>query len=158
MIKIGGLTLSSAKEIMDSWLMHRNVLEEMLKQFDDKHMDYKPWDGAMTVAELALHIASASEMFVSMVRTEKFVVPEIPECKTIDDVRTAVQQFSEKTKAIFETLTDEELASENSAPHPKLKGPKKNYLTAMLEHEIHHKGQLFVYARMVGIKELPFFR
>ncbi|WP_279401879.1 DinB family protein [Piscibacillus salipiscarius] len=38
-----------------------------------------------------------------------------------------------------------------------MKGTKFNYLQGMYEHEIHHKGQLFIYARMVGVKDVPFF-
>ncbi|WP_349679045.1 MULTISPECIES: DinB family protein [Aneurinibacillus] len=27
----------------------------------------------------------------------------------------------------------------------------------MIDHEVHHKGQLFLYARLIGIEKLPFF-
>ncbi len=38
------------------------------------------------------------------------------------------------------------------------KEQRKKYLLAMYDHEIHHKGQLFIYARLVGVKDVPFFR
>ncbi len=76
----------------------------------------------------------------------------------MEDVRKAVKDFTVKTKATYESLTDADLEAENNSSHPKLQGAKKRYLTAMYDHEIHHKGQLFVYARMIGAKEVPFFR
>ncbi|MCU9614336.1 hypothetical protein OEV98_12375 [Caldibacillus lycopersici] len=93
-----------------------------------------------------------------MVKTENFAPPDIPECKTMSDVRKTVKDFTEKTKATYESLTDADLEAENSSSHRKLQGPKKRYLTAMYDHEIHHKGQLFVYACMVGVKEVSLFR
>ncbi|WP_028776881.1 DinB family protein [Shimazuella kribbensis] len=147
-----------AKQMMNDWIQHRNVLEELLKQIHDEHIDFKPWDDAMTLGELVLHIAGWNDVFVSMVKTEKFATPDIPECKNIEDVRKAVKNFTEKTKATYKSFTDDELEAENNSLHPKLQGPKKKYLTAMYDHEVHHKGQLFIYARMIGVKELPFFR
>ncbi|RST58905.1 DinB family protein [Siminovitchia terrae] len=112
----------------------------------------------MTLGELALHVAGWNDVFVSMVKTEELTPPDFPEYKTMGDVRETVKAFTEKTKAAYELLTDAELEDENNSLHPKLQGPKKRYLTAMYDHEIHHKGQLFVYARMAGVKEVPFFR
>lgn len=147
-----------AEEFMNDWLQHRNVLEELLETIDDEYIDFKPWEGAMTFGGLTLHVAGWNDVFVSMVKTEEFAAPDIPECKTMGDVRKAVKDFTEKTKATFKSLTDEDLEAENSSSHPKMQGKKKRYLVAMYDHEIHHKGQIFVYARMVGAKEVPFFR
>lgn len=150
--------MGQAKQMMNEWLQHRKVLEELLELIDDEHINFKPWEGAMTLGELALHVAGWNEVFVSMVKTEEFTSPDIPECKTMGDVRKAVKEFTQKTKATYESFTDADLEAENNSSHPKLQGPKKRYLTAMYDHEIHHKGQLFMYARMIGVKEVPFFR
>ncbi|GIN22890.1 DinB family protein [Siminovitchia fordii] len=150
--------MGQAKQMMNEWLEHRKVLEELLETVDDKHINFKPWEGAMTLGELALHVAGWNDVFVTMVKTEEFGSPDIPECQTMADVRKAVKHFTEKTKATYESFSDADLEAENNSSHPKLKGPKKKYLSAMYDHEVHHKGQLFVYARMAGSKEVPFFR
>lgn len=150
--------MSQAIQMMNEWLQHRTVLEGLLAKIDDKHIDFKPWDDAMTLGELALHIAGWNDVFVSMVKTEEFTSPDIPPCRTMKDVRDVVSRFTEKTKTTFESITDEELHKDNNASHPRLQGPKRNYLLAMYDHEIHHKGQLFLYARLVGVTEVPFFR
>lgn len=150
--------MKEAKRMMDEWLQHRNILEELLELIDDEHIDFKPWEDAMSLGDLALHVAGWNDVFVSMVKTEEFASPDIPECKTMKEVRRAVKDFTEKTKATYELFTDADLETENYSSHPKLKGLKKRYLTAMYDHEVHHKGQLFLYARMTGVKEVPFFR
>lgn len=64
-------------------------------------------------------------MFVLMVKTEPFTPPDIPECKTMADVRKTVKYFTKKTKAAYESLTDSDLEAENHSSHPKLQGTKK---------------------------------
>ncbi|KKO53091.1 DinB family protein [Paenibacillus sp. DMB20] len=150
--------MSQAGQMMNEWLQHRHILEELLESIGDEHMDFKPHDDAMSLSELALHVAGWNDAFVSMVKTETLAKPDFPECVTMADVRQAVKNFTAKTKAAYESITDAELEAQNSSSHPKLQGPKRNYLSAMHDHEIHHKGQLFIYARMVGVKEVPFFR
>lgn len=154
----GEIKMGLAKQMMKDWLQHRKVLEEILEKIDDAHIDFKPWDGAMTLGELALHIAVSNDAFIDMVKTEELTFSDLPKCETIADIRKAVRDYTQKSIAKYEAISDEELKMENSASHPKLRGPKKNYLQAVYDHEIHHKGQLFIYARMVGSEDLPFFR
>ncbi|GEL78178.1 DinB family protein [Tenuibacillus multivorans] len=150
--------MSSVHDFLKDWLNHRGILEELLEQIDDEHVHYKPWDGAMSLGTLALHIATSGEMFAKMVKTEKFEAPDMPEFETMKGVRDAVKELTKKTQKVIEETTDEELQQQNKAELPKMQGTKYQYLKAMYEHEIHHKGQLFVYARMVGVEKVPFFR
>ncbi|WP_277674395.1 DinB family protein [Piscibacillus halophilus] len=150
--------MSNVDQFLKDWLNHREVLEQLLEQIDDEHVHYKPWDGAMTLGAMALHVATAGDMFADMVKTEKMVAPDMPEFDTMEDVRQKVREFTESTKKKIEDMTDEELQQSNEAELPQMKGTKFSYLQGMYEHEIHHKGQLFVYARMIGVKNVPFFR
>ncbi|WP_164217336.1 DinB family protein [Virgibacillus sp. YIM 98842] len=151
--------MDEIKTMMNDWLQHRRILEELLEQIDDEHLHFKPWDGAMSLSELALHVAASNEAFITVVKTGgELVIPDVPECTTMDDVRKNVRKFTKKTKATYESLTKANLEAESPIPHPKLQGKRKVLLTAVYEHEIHHKGQLYVYARMVGAESLPFFR
>lgn len=55
--------------MMKEWLKHRGVLEELLKLIDDQHMHFKPWEGAISLGQLALHVSYWSDVFVTMVKT-----------------------------------------------------------------------------------------
>lgn len=151
--------MSQVEQMMNHWLRHRNVLEELLKTIPNEQIDFKPWDGAMTINELAQHIAASADMFVSIVKTGQGQItqPAITVCNTMEEVRLVVRELTEKTKAIYASLTDEELEIEYDSPHPNFRGPRKKLLALTTDHEVHHKGQLFVYARMIGVKDLPFF-
>lgn len=151
--------MGQAEQMMQVWLKHRNVLEELLKTIPDEHVGYKPWDGAMGLSELAQHIAASADMFVSIVKTGEGEIksPEFVECETMADVQRIVSDYTKKTKATYSAITDAELDTMYDSPHPNFRGPRRNILELVRDHEIHHKGQLFVYARLVGVKELPFF-
>ncbi|RPF53413.1 DinB family protein [Aquisalibacillus elongatus] len=150
--------MSKVQQFLNDWLNHREKLEQLLEQIDDEHVHYKPWDGAMSLGAMALHVATAGDMFAAMVKTEKMEAPDMPKFDSMEEVRQKVKEFTESTKKKIENMTDEELDKQNEAELPQMKGTKFTYLQGMFEHEIHHKGQLFVYARMIGVKEVPFFR
>lgn len=64
------MNMTQAKQLMEEWLQHRSVLEALLQQIDDQYVDFKPWDGAMSLGELAVHVAGWNDVFVSMVKTQ----------------------------------------------------------------------------------------
>jgi|UPI00030626B2 uncharacterized damage-inducible protein DinB len=149
--------MRQAEQLMNDWMRHRRVLQEMLLLVGDEHMHFKPWDGAMPLAELTLHLVQWNEVFVKMVKTGDATPPDPIKCKTMADLRQAVAERTERTKAAFASLTDAELELKRVFSSG-FEGTGKMFLTMMYDHEIHHKGQLFVYLRMCGVKELPFFR
>jgi len=150
--------MAQVKQLMDNWLRHRNVLEELLKLIDDEHLSFKPWDGAFTLGELVLHVVQWNDVFVTLVKTGEFTTPVEMKCQTMEEIRKVVRQFTEKSKATYAKITDEDLEIERVFALSNFKAKGKTFLTMMYDHEIHHKGQLFVYTRMAGVKELPFFR
>jgi len=154
-----GAKMGRAKQLMDQWLTHRTVLEKLLQTVPDEHLGFKPWPGAMALGELAQHIAKTADMFVTMAKTGqgRIAMPETEPFGSTAELLDFVRRMTEKTKATYETITDEELRMHFDHPHPNFNGPREKILIIANDHEIHHKGQLFVYARMIGVEKLPFF-
>ncbi|WP_102348171.1 DinB family protein [Bacillus sp. Marseille-P3661] len=141
---------------MNSWMAHRNALIELVKTVGDEHLNYKPWEDAMSFSELVLHITSATEMFVQTVKRGVFTPPtEKKSVDSINELLSTIQSETEQTKAGLESLTNEQL--EQIVEFAGMKMPGMVMLESGKDHEIHHKGQLFTYARLIGVKELPFF-
>jgi uncharacterized damage-inducible protein DinB len=147
--------MGKAEELLQGWLRHRKVFLELLELFDDEHLNFKPWDGAIPLGSLAVHTASSADMFMKLVKNGTFEQPANPEFKTMDDVRKIVQAYTDRTKVGFQTLEDSRL--ETVIEWGPFHAPGKIWLETMKDHEVHHKGQLFVYARMLGLEKLPFF-
>ncbi|WP_274651373.1 DinB family protein [Paenibacillus humicola] len=148
--------MTNAEEILQNWLRHRKVLQEMTERFDDAHLNFKPWEDAFTAGGLIVHMASVMEMFVKTVKQGVFTPPASYPYETMDDIRKIVHALTDKTQADLGSLTDAQLEAEIEVIGRAATG--HFWLLSAVDHEIHHKGQLFTYARMLGIDGLPFFR
>lgn len=151
--------MNEKNRILQDWLKHRSVLETLLENIPDEHLQFKPWEGAMTLSELAQHIAASAVMFVQLAKQGNIALhqPESTVCTTTRQLIDIVRKCTATTQEVFDSLTQEELDTVYESKFPQLHGPRINLLKVVRDHEIHHKAQLYVYARMVGVKELPFF-
>ncbi|RFU67922.1 DinB family protein [Peribacillus saganii] len=141
---------------IDSWVSHRKALLELVDTFGDEQLHFKPWENAMNLSELVLHITGATSMFVQTVKKGVFTPPpELISVETARDLKAVVQAETEKTVSDLKSLTDEQL--EQLVEFYGMKMPGLALLESGKDHEIHHKGQLFTYARLIGIETLPFF-
>ncbi|SFI61390.1 DinB family protein [Thermoflavimicrobium dichotomicum] len=153
--------MSKAENVLKAWLRHRLVLLEVLDLLEDQHLNYKPWENAMTLQQLVTHILFSANMFAKAVKAGKIVPPASsnpPEVQTVSDLKKLAEEITEETKKTITEFSDEKL--ETPVDMTQLFGthlPGKSILRIMNEHEIHHKGQLYVYLRLVGVKELPLF-
>ncbi|MCV4234653.1 DinB family protein [Virgibacillus sp. LDC1] len=140
----------------ERWHRHRTVLLQLLQDVQNEHLNYKPWDNAYTLGVLAVHIAASSDMFLRSIAKGSFSPPSIStQFETIDDIRNIVQASTESSTAVFAELSDSQL--EQPLEFNGFVVPGKVWLGNMVDHEIHHKGQLFTYVRAVGIEKVPFF-
>ncbi|MFC4323146.1 DinB family protein [Litchfieldia salsa] len=139
-----------------SWMSHRKALIELLDTVGDDQIHYKPWDEAMSFSELVLHITGATGMFATTVKNGVFTPPaESAKVETINQLKEIVQSETEQTKSVLEGLSNEQL--EQIIEFAGMNMPGSVLLESGKDHEVHHKGQLFTYARMMGITTLPFF-
>ncbi|GAA0843337.1 DinB family protein [Bifidobacterium pullorum subsp. gallinarum] len=140
----------------ERWRKHRTVLNQLLEDVHTEHLDYKPWQDAYTLGALAVHIAASSEMFLLSIKNGTFSPPSIStQFETIEDIRNIVQASTDATTAAYAELSDAEL--EKPLDFNGFAAPGSVWLGSMVDHEIHHKGQLFTYARAAGVAKVPFF-
>ncbi|MCJ8014048.1 DinB family protein [Paenibacillus sp. KQZ6P-2] len=147
--------MSHNEELWAGLSRHREVLIQLTELVDDEHIHFKPWEGAMTLGELVVHIATSLDMFLNLVITGNFAPPAKPEFAGIDDIRRIVEEYTAKSKAEILSLTPEQLSGLVDFNRKKL--PGESLLQLCKDHEVHHKGQLFTYLRIIGIEKLPFF-
>ncbi len=148
--------MSTTDEVVDDWLKHRLVVQELLELVDDEQAQFKPWDNAQSLGDLAVHIATSMDMFVKTVKNGEFTPPqEESNYETMRDVREILKKYTETTKQDLKSLSKSQLTDE--VEFNKDFAPGSFWLSNAIDHEIHHKGQLFTYARIAGVKEVPFF-
>lgn len=150
--------MSQSEQFLRQFTMHRTVLPDILTRVPDDQFDLKPWPSALSLSELALHMVTSADWFVTSVQNGKFGSPEKETATSAEEVRRLVDEYTKSTSEKILALTDEQMDSIVEAKHIfRFDAPGKVFLHSMRDHEIHHKGQMFVYARLAGVQEMPFF-
>ncbi|GIO65938.1 DinB family protein [Paenibacillus sp. VCA1] len=147
--------MKKVEEYIQEWLRHRLVLQDMVALIPDEHIGFKPWENAMPMGTLITHIVTSTDMFVKTVKNGMFTPPaKINPCETMEEIGNVVRQLTEETRENLNSINDEQL--EKEIEFNGFIGTGRLWLASAKDHEIHHKGQLFTYARMVGVENLPF--
>lgn len=143
-----------AQRLAGRFRSHRRALITLARQLPESAASFKPWEGAMSTLELLSHIAGSAEFFLAPTLQREPL--SIPNGETIASAAQALEQLSEKETADIAALTDEQLGQRVTLQALNLTLPVADLISVMIDHEVHHKGQAFVYARMQGIQP-PFF-
>lgn len=147
---------SGMDDVARGWLQHRMVIDDLLALVKDEDINYKPWEGAMSLGELAIHIVTSTDMFIKGIKKGEFVAPEVEnDYETMDELRAIIKRYTDHTKEEITSIFDFQL--KGYMQFGKIRAPGTYWLSNAIDHEIHHKGQLFTYVRMTGAKDLPFF-
>jgi uncharacterized damage-inducible protein DinB len=73
-----------------------------------------------------------------------------------DDILLFFKHLHSESVEIFEKLTDEDL-QKNCTTFDNAQMPIWKWLRAMVEHEIHHRAELYLYLNLLHIKTPPIF-
>ena len=122
-------------------------------------MDFAYMAGKFTIADMLRHIAGIERyMFVETVCGRKSAYPGCGK-DLADGYENVLYYFNRLHKNLVEILsrmTDEDLQKKCLTPGNTPIAVWK-WLRAMVEHEIHHRGQLYIYLNMLGVKTPPMF-
>ncbi|KAF0993667.1 DinB family protein [Geobacillus sp. TFV-3] len=150
--------MSRAKKWVQYFLSHRHVTMELINKIDEAHYDYKPTPTSMTAKQLATHMLFS---FYNFANTAKHGDAALFRQK-IEDPETNLaklaETYTEKTKQLLESMSDDDF--DRTLDLTAIFGTQMSaaqVLQLAMDHEIHHKGQLFVYVRGMGHTDLPLF-
>jgi len=155
-----------AQELAASFRTVRKNTIQIADEIPADKYDFRPAEGSMSVAETLKHIAISttwpieahSQRLTAMTfdmfgKVHARMAQAEAELKTKSDIVNALVTNGEKFAAFLEGLTDEVLSETVSFPPETNQPPKTRFemLLSSKEHEMHHRGQLMVIERMLGI-------
>ncbi len=122
-------------------------------------IDWTYAPGKFTLGDILRHLAVA----------ERYLWAENVQCQAsrytthgkeladgYENVMALVQHLHVESMEIFARLTDEDLQRRCKTPdHAPITTWK--WLRLMVEHEIHHRGQIYLYLAMLGVKTPPLY-
>ncbi|WP_026581250.1 DinB family protein [Bacillus sp. J33] len=150
--------MDRSQKLLNYFLSHRKVTNELISKIDENNYDYKPTETSMPAGKLVTHMLTSFYMFTKTVKVgnasvfgEKF--DDLPH-----NLSEAAAAYTEKSIDLISSLTNEEL--NRSIDMTQIFGIEltgSELLQIAMDHEIHHKGNLFVYVREMGHTDLPMF-
>ena len=155
-----------AKDLGRAFRTVRKNTIQIADEIPEDKYDFRPAAGSQSVAETLRHIAVSThwpiqvhgdrltqlafEMFRSF---HAQMALDAAELKTKSDIVKALHNDGEAFATFVEGLSDEVLAELVSFPPEANQPPKTRFemLLSTKEHEMHHRAQLMVIERMLGI-------
>lgn len=133
---------------------------KMLERVPMDKLDFKPHEKSFSLGRLASHLTDLARLGAAMVTITdfKFDAPEsapTPIPATREEFLSLWDQRAESLKALLAKATDEELGEVWTASyggHVVIQMPRIAALrNVLINHMIHHRGQLSVYYRLTGV-------
>ncbi len=134
----------------------------MLERIPESKLSWKPHEKSMTIGRLGMHIAEIPQWITRSMTLESFDIgagpynPNIP--KTHGEILKEFDRQLETAVGYLAKATDETLAGKWKVS----KGdtlvydlPREQVVRRQMNHIIHHRGQLSVFLRLLGIPVPP---
>ena len=149
--------MSGIEMLVQELEQEAQTTRRVLERVPGDRLAWKPHDRSMSLGQLALHIASMPGAIAEITQISPFPVPEFeqPSAKSATELVPTLEQSIVKARSILEKLDDADLGKiwrVMDGDRQVMALPVGAALrTLMLNHWYHHRGQLSVYLRQVGV-------
>jgi uncharacterized damage-inducible protein DinB len=136
---------------------HRTM--RVIREIPPDQVDWRFREGKFTLGDLVRHIATSNRyIFVEVARghqsayagCEKEIAP------TYHDIVALTERLHQENVAILSAFTEDDLKRRCTTPDGA-SIPVWKWLRAMVEHEIHHRGQIYIYLSLLEIPTPPIY-
>lgn len=136
-----------------------NTTRRFLERVPENQLTWRPHEKSLTVGQLAFHIASIPQGVLRLSQPDESNAPDFkkgpPQPATLAEVLTSLEQSAEFVRQTLPTVDDARmLATFRVVQNGKhlLSLPRATFLRSiMFNHLYHHRGQLGVYLRLLGV-------
>ena len=162
------MTFYGPKELASSFRTVRNNTIKIAEEIPDEQYGFRPAEGCRSVAETLAHIAVMSRVpeqihfvehrstlvgfdffgFRSKLKAEA-IAPRT-KAQILELLRTEGERYAKALEGVSEAFLGEQVEYPEGM-EPRVKS-RFELLMVPKEHEMHHRGQLMVVERMLGIK------
>ena len=137
----------------------RQRTKRLVKIIPPDKLEWTWQKGKFTFGDLIRHLATIERyMYAETVKGHPSAYPGCGRelADGYEEVIAYFERLHQESVAIFSTLTDEDLQKKSITPAGTPITTWK-WLRAMLEHEAHHRGQMYLYLAMLDIPTPPIY-
>lgn len=143
----------SLTKIDQFWTQIRKSLIETIDKFAYEDLSFVPVEDGYSVRQIILHIAQEEygEIQYGLAQVIDEFPPEYPEddYQTVESMKALLASVHNQTSRYLETIADDDLEKEFEAQWGEKK-PLIDFITHVMEHEIHHRGELSLILGLLG--------
>ena len=149
--------MSTIATLLEELEQETTTTRRVLERVPSDRLAWKPHDKSMSLGQLALHVASLPGAIAEMSSQSPFEVPEFlqPAATDASELIPALERSVAKAREILRSMQDAELSQTwrlVDGDREIMALPIGALLRSlMLNHWYHHRGQLSVYLREVGV-------
>lgn len=153
------MEITTVNSFLDYYKRIRERTNKLIQVIPPEHFNFAYKTGKFTIADQIRHIASIERyMFAETIAGRKSSYHGCGK-ELADGPENVINYFNElhrQSIEIFSNLSDEDLQKKCTTPGDAQMLIWK-WLRAMIEHEIHHRAQLYLYLNMLDVKTPPIF-
>ena len=141
------------ENLFSHWVLVRKGLITLIEKFDESELDFEPYPGGWTVGQIMVHIANAEEGWFRYAVTKE--IEEWPEdlqfenYPTQEKILALLDTVHANTESYLRSLSEKDLSTEIDTPWGE-SIPLKWIIWHVIEHEIHHRGELSLILGILG--------
>lgn len=151
-------TLLSAQSLLEQWQGHRSLTRKVIEAFPEKEFFEFSIGGMRTAEKISkelLAIAAPAIREFTGGQTEA-LDEELDSLTSREQILGRWDQDTEEINRLFPLLKEADFAGEILL-FGKFPGTRISSLLYIIDNEIHHRGQLYVYLRALGIEPPAFW-
>ncbi|MFZ6011814.1 MAG: DinB family protein [Bacteroidota bacterium] len=153
------MEIKSVNSFLDYYEKLRERTLKLVRIVPPEHMNWSYKEGKFTIADMLRHVAAIERyMFAENMlgKPSRYQGCGKELADGYDNVVAFFNEMHRQTIEVVSNMKDHELEEKcvtpGGAPLAKWK-----WLRAMAEHEIHHRGELYIYLNLLNIKTPPMF-
>lgn len=146
---------ASAEGLFGYFRMVLGMSRRLVEQFPADKLGYRPAPETRTVAEILSHNYTFLLDAVETIHRGSHVQSEEPKIGDKTELLAWMDAQVEKTFAVFAKLTDAQLEKRIAAYGDEFAGWQ--FLSFAYDEHWHHRGQLTVYLRLLGVKPIMIY-
>lgn len=130
----------------------RNVTLETLKLVPEVRLDFAPHERMRPLGQQFMHIAEVEHYYVTGLLDGIWEFDPPDHYVTLDSIQFRLALERERTLERLYDLDRLKLTKVVEVPNIPVKWPLRSWLWYLVEHEVHHRSQISMYLREMGIR------
>lgn len=155
--------MMTPQELLQELEQEADSTRRVLARIPDAHLGWKPHPRSFSLGQLALHVAATPGSVAEMAVNSPVPLPtlEQPEAGSRAQLLTTLDDSVRRARAVLSEMRSEDLGGMwrvVDGGREVASMPVGALLrSVMLNHWYHHRGQLVVYLRMIGVPVPPVY-